>query len=75
MRLVLVLLLVAIVFWLIRSRQAVRRSDPNRSRQAVQPVQDMVACHACGVHLAIDDAAQTPSGRYYCPEHVPPAAR
>lgn len=72
MKYLLLLLIVVAVLWLMRLG---RSSAPNPKTPgaaapspAQPPVQQVVACAHCGVHLPIGDAVTGRAGRLYCSE-------
>ncbi len=70
-KILLVLALVAGVFWWLRSRSAARKKPaeppqaPAKPRAPAQPL-PMVACAHCGLNLPAADAAYDVGGRPYC---------
>ena len=71
MKYLLLLLIVVAVLWLMRLG---RSSAPNPKTTgaapspAQPPVQQVVACAHCGVHLPLGDAVTGRAGRFYCSE-------
>jgi uncharacterized protein len=61
----LVIAVIAVVIWFLRSGRAAPAAPPGRSRAPGLP-QPMVECAACGVHLPRVDALPAPDGRLYC---------
>jgi len=51
------------------------RSGVEAAPPAVRPVESMVACRRCGVHLPDSEARLSRDGGYYCPEHIPAGER
>jgi uncharacterized protein len=66
-KILLVLALVAGVFWWLRSRArpVVRKAPPPAPAKPAAP-QPMVACAHCGLNLPAADAAYDVGGRPYC---------
>jgi uncharacterized protein len=70
MKYLLVLLVVVLVLWAMRS---VRRVDAKPSARAARPPgaqpEEMVSCLHCGVHLPRRDAVTGPQGLYCSDAH------
>lgn len=68
MKLLLLLAVVGIAFWLLRSRQRVPgpKKPPARPAQGDAAATPMLACAHCGVHLPQTDAVIDAAGRAYC---------
>jgi uncharacterized protein len=67
-RIILVIVLVAVVLWLVRTALAATRSGQKESRSEKQGEQgDLVACAHCGVNLPKSEA-RSAGGRHYCSE-------
>jgi uncharacterized protein len=70
-----VLAVLAVAFWIWRSNRAYRRShdlpkSPNAQPSSTStPVQAMLQCAHCGVHLPASDAVAGKQGRYCSAEH------
>ncbi len=65
-RLIVLILIVVIAFWLIRKAlRKARGAGPLQKEGAVQ--QDLVSCARCGVHLPRGEAREA-DGRLYCGE-------
>jgi uncharacterized protein len=72
------LLIVVAVLWVMRSGRSAGSSTkgargaddmpPAAARQGDEPVQQVVACAHCGVHLPRSEALPAPGGRLYCSE-------
>ncbi len=75
MKYLIVLAVLAVAFWIWRSNRAGRQSQrvPKSSKSgpgsASTPVQAMLQCAHCGVHLPAGDAVSGKRGRYCSPEH------
>lgn len=67
MKLLVVLLALALLVWLMlgRSRQGRKRSGKQPTRAAPPPLEGMVACAHCGVHLPGSEAVLA-QGLAYC---------
>ncbi len=67
MKYLLVLAIVMVVIWFLRtSRRADEPPQPTAARAPDAPAQDMVECPVCSVHLPRTDALPGPDGRLYC---------
>lgn len=68
-RILLLLALVGVVFWLVAGRKprplAPREAPPPKPPQGAQT---MLSCAHCGVHLPRDDALTDSQGRAFCCE-------
>ncbi len=60
-RLLFILIIVAFIFWLLKSK---RREPPSTNHQT-PAAQDMVRCSYCGVHLPRNEAILK-GGKIYC---------
>lgn len=66
-RVLILLAVVALVWWLLRPHPGRRGSSPEpQGREAVP--REIVACAHCGVHVPRDDALPGPDGHAYCCE-------
>jgi len=61
-RLLLLLAIVALVFWLIRRY---RRSLDGAQQAPRAEIEDMVRCAQCGMHLPRSESVES-AGRFYC---------
>jgi uncharacterized protein len=67
MKYLLVLAIVLVVIWFLRtSRRADKPRQDTAARAPDGPAQDMVQCPVCSVHLPRTDALPGPDGRLYC---------
>lgn len=68
MKYLVLLIVVLVVVWAIRSgRRLDRPGAPEAKRPGPPPApQDMVECPVCRVHLPRSDALAGPDGRLYC---------
>jgi len=65
MKYLLLLAIILIVLWLLRSGRRTGSPDNSAPRQGQQQ-QEMVQCPVCLVHLPRSDALPGPDGRLYC---------
>lgn len=67
MKYLLLIAVVLVVLWFVRSQRRDETSEGTDTRRAppARP-QDMVRCTECGVHLPRTDALPGPDGRLYC---------
>lgn len=71
MKYLVLLLVVAVVFWLIRSsRRPPSEPRPKAPPAAAAPpgIEDIVRCSSCGVHLPRSEALAGRGGLFYCGE-------
>ncbi|HNT38570.1 MAG TPA: PP0621 family protein [Rubrivivax sp.] len=69
MKYLLIVLVVAVVFWAMASRRRSsdgRDAQAKRSRPRGDQAAPMLACVHCGVHLPREDAVMDAAGRAYC---------
>jgi uncharacterized protein len=66
-RLLIYVALIALVWWIVRSRTRAGR-PPERPGEAASPPQAerMVDCARCGVHLPSSETVADTAGRSYC---------
>ena len=66
-RLLFLLLLAAIVFWMFRSWARARRTELRQRETPLPPAEDMVRCAVCGVHLPRSESVMR-EGQLFCGE-------
>lgn len=75
MKYLIVLAVLAVAFWIWRSNRVGSQSQPvpkttkAEPGSASTPVQTMLQCAHCGVHLPASDAVAGKQGRYCSAEH------
>lgn len=72
MKYVLVLLVVLVALYMWRSARRVGRDEPrpdSETHRQQQPVQDMITCGECGVHVPQTEAIQGTRGLYCSTAH------
>lgn len=70
MKYLLVLVLLAVVFWLWRhQRQANQRAAARKAQPQQLSTVSVVACAVCQVHLPRSEALVGPRGNYCCDAH------
>jgi uncharacterized protein len=66
MKYLLLLALVLIVVWFVRSSRRRESADTRPGGSSPAQPQDMVQCAFCSVHMPRTDALPGPDGRLYC---------
>jgi uncharacterized protein len=67
MKLLVLVLVVVAVLWLARAGRKLRGRDATASKRPPPPIEDMVTCAHCGLHLPRSDAIEA-GMLHYCGE-------